>query len=134
MKKLLMIACVSILFIAAQAQTIDEIIVGEWKITETDDNKSSKLNKKEQKQLKLLSKASLEFESDGHAKFKQIFSAFNIPDGFWEYNKEKDVIIINDWDKRNVTYMRLWYDIIDKDKLKLYVDETPYVLIAERKK
>lgn len=116
----------------AQAQ-IQTKIIGTWKVVSVESNKDTKLNKQEERELKTLSKAGLEFKADGHAKFKQILSSFNIPDGFWEYNKEKDVIIISDWDNRNVTYMRLWYDELEDGKMKFYVDETPYILICEKK-
>lgn len=128
----MLIAVFAFVAIATAQAQIQTKIIGKWKVVGTESNKDGKLNKDEEKELKTLSKAGLEFKSDGHAKFKQIFSSFNIPDGFWEYNKEKDVIIISDWDNRNRTLMRLWYEEMEDGKIKFFVDETPYILIAQK--
>jgi hypothetical protein len=131
MKNILLILFAALSFTVANAQ-IESKLIGKWKVIGTESNKDTKLNKDEEKQLKTLGKAALEFKADGHAKFKQIFSSYNIPDGYWEYNKDKDVIIISEWDNRNVTLMRLWYDELDNGNIKFYIDETPYVLIAAK--
>lgn len=131
MKHILIAVFAFVAINTAQAQ-IQTKIIGKWKVVGTESNKDSKLNKEEERDLKTLSKAGLEFKADGHAKFKQILSSFNIPDGFWEYNKQKDVIIISDWDNRNVTLMRLWYEELEDGKIKFFVDETPFILIAQK--
>lgn len=118
------------LFSVAQAQ-IETKIIGKWKVTKVETSKS-KLNKDEEKQLKSLQKAGLEFTADHRAKFKQILSKYNIPNAYWEYNKEKDVIILSKWDDRNHTYMRLWYDENEDGTLTFYLDGTPFELIVER--
>lgn len=119
-------------FTASHAQ-IETKIIGKWKVTSIETNKSTKLNKDEERQMKAYSKAELEFMSDGHAKFKiHLLSKSNIPDGYWEYNKDKDVIIISKWSDRNTTLMRLWYDELDNGGFKFYIDETPFVITVEK--
>ncbi len=108
-------------------------IIGEWEVLAVESTKETRLNKQEERTLKLLQKASLEFNSDGSAKFKQILSGFHIPNGYWYYNKEKDAIFITEWDNKNVDLMRFWYDDLGEDGLKLYMDGTPFVLVVQRK-
>jgi hypothetical protein len=131
MKNILLTLMALFVFTASQAQ-IETKIIGKWKVVGAESNKSSKLNKDEEKQLKALSKASMEFKADGHAKFKLLFSSYNIPDGYWHYNKEKDVIIISEWKNRNTDLMRLWYDELDSGGYKFYLDGTPFVLTVEK--
>ncbi|MDR1678611.1 MAG: hypothetical protein LBR81_02425 [Prevotellaceae bacterium] len=131
MKKILVSLAALLVFGVVQAQ-IETKIIGKWKVSAVESSKDSKLNNKEEKQLKSLQKASLEFRADGHAKFKQVLSGFHIPDGYWRYEKNKDVIIISEWDNRKVDLMRLWYDEEDDGSLKFYIDETPFVISVIR--
>lgn len=121
------------LFLAFSLQAqIETKIIGKWEVVSVESNKATKLNNDEEKTLKYLQKAKVEFSADGHAKFKQILSGFNIPKGYWYHNKEKDGIFITEWDNRKVDLMRLWYDELDNGQLKLYLDETPFVLIVKK--
>ena len=131
MKNIILSLVAFFILSTAQAQ-IETKIIGKWKVVSVESNKDSKLNKDEARTLEQLKKAALEFKADGHAKFKQIFTSFNIPDGYWYYNKEKDVIVISEWNNRKVTLMRLWYDELDNGGLKFTMDETPFVLIVEK--
>lgn len=127
MKKIVLTLLTLLLVNFLQAQ-IETKIIGKWKVLSIESNKDSRLNDEEERQFELLKKAKVEFEADGHAKFKQIFSSFNIPDGYWYYNKEKDGIFITEWDNRKNDLMRLWYEELDNGQLKLFLDETPFVL------
>jgi hypothetical protein len=131
MKKILITALVLISVQALQAQ-IETKIIGKWKVDSVQSNKDTRLNKDEQKQINQLRKATVEFKADGHAKFKLLLSSFNIADGYWYYNKEKDGIFITKWDDRKKDLMRLWYTELDNGQLQLYLDETPFVLYVSR--
>lgn len=131
MKNILFTFLALFLINTTQAQ-IQTKIIGKWKVVSIETNKDTKLNNEEAQSLEKLKKAKIEFEADGHAKFKQIFSNFNIPDGYWYYNKEKDAIFITEWDNRKVDLMRLWYDELDNGNLKFYLDGTPFELEVER--
>lgn len=131
MKKIVLTLLTFLLVYTLQAQ-IETKIIGKWKVVSVESNKDSKLNKEEERSFEQLKKAKVEFEADGHAKFKQILSSFNIPDGYWYYNKEKDGIFITEWDNRKNDLMRLWYEELDNGQLKLYLDETPFVLTVAK--
>lgn len=131
MKNIILTLLALFLVTTIQAQ-IETKIIGEWEVVSIESNKDSRLNKEEERQLKRLKKAKMEFTADGHAKFKQVFSSFNIPDGYWYYNKDKDAIFITEWDNRKVDLMRLWYDELDNGDLKFYLDGTPFEMIVTR--
>lgn len=131
MKNFLFSLFALVCFSTMQAQ-IETKIIGKWKVVNVESNKDSKLNNEEQRQFEQLKKATVEFKTDGHAKFKQILSSFHIPDGYWYYHKEKDGIFITEWDNRKNDLMRLWYDELDNGQLKFYLDETPFIIVVEK--
>ncbi|MBO7229505.1 MAG: hypothetical protein J6V18_07490 [Bacteroidales bacterium] len=133
MKKIFSILLFCCFAIIMQAQ-IENQIIGTWNVDSVWSTKPIKLNNKEKKQLKQLSKSEVIFMADNHAKFRLYFTGFNITDGYWYYNKEKDVIVITKWNDKNTDRMRLWYDILDDGRLQLYIDESPFVLIVSPKK
>lgn len=129
---LILLSCVSI---RLAAQDIETIIVGEWKIDSVSDNKDLKLNNEERNDLQRMMKATLEFTADHHAKFHLPFSKYNVGNGYWYFDPNFDVIRITKWNDRKVDRVRLWYDIYDANRLKLYFDEKDfsYVLYVSRK-
>ncbi len=131
MKNILLSLLGLFLFNSLSAQ-IETKIIGEWSVVSIESNKDSRLNTEEERQMKRLKKAKLEFTADGHAKFKQIFSSFNIPDGYWYYHEQKDAIFITEWDNRKVDLMRIWYDELDNGNFQFYLDGTPFVLEVTR--
>jgi len=132
MKKLLF-AFIALMFSAAASAQIETKIVGVWSVDSVTENKDLKLNNKETKDYSKLKKSEIIFTADHHAKFKLLFSGFNIADGYWYYNESKDVIVITKWNDRKVDRMRLWYDLLENDRIKFYIDETPFELYVSRK-
>ncbi|MBR2624612.1 MAG: hypothetical protein IKC96_05730 [Paludibacteraceae bacterium] len=132
MKKLLFAFC-ALMFSAAASAQIETKIVGVWSVDSVTENKDLKLNNKETKDYSKLKKSEIIFTADHHAKFKLLFSGFNIADGYWYYNESKDVIVITKWNDRKVDRMRLWYDLLENDRIKFYIDETPFELYVSRK-
>ena len=132
MRKLLFAFCALMFSDAASAQ-IEAKIVGVWSVDSVTENKDLKLNNKETKDYSKLKKSEIIFTADHHAKFKLLFSGFNIADGYWYYNESKDVIVITKWNDRKVDRMRLWYDLLENDRIKFYIDETPFELYVSRK-
>ncbi len=128
MKNILITIALLFTVSAVQAQ-IETQILGKWKVVGVEANE--KMNDKEAKQLEALKKARLEFSADGHAKFKQIFSSFYLPDAYWEYNKEFDAIFLYNWKDRKKVHMRLWYEETETG-YDFYIDETPFILHVER--
>ena len=127
MRKLLFAFC-ALMFSAAASAQIETKIVGVWSVDSVTENKDLKLNNKETKDYSKLKKSEIIFTADHHAKFKLLFSGFNIADGYWYYNESKDVIVITKWNDRKVDRMRLWYDLLENDRIKFYIDETPFEL------
>ena len=132
MRKLLF-AFFALMFSAAASAQIEAKIVGVWSVDSVTENKDLKLNNKETKDYSKLKKSEIIFTADHHAKFKLLFSGFNIADGYWYYNESKDVIVITKWNDRKVDRMRLWYDLLENDRIKFYIDETPFELYVSRK-
>ncbi|MBQ6962831.1 MAG: hypothetical protein IJP79_03860 [Paludibacteraceae bacterium] len=132
MKKMLF-AFIALMFSAAASAQIETKIVGVWSVDSVTENKDLKLNNKETKDYSKLKKSEIIFTADHHAKFKLLFSGFNIADGYWYYNESKDVIVITKWNDRKVDRMRLWYDLLENDRIKFYIDETPFELYVSRK-
>ena len=132
MRKLLFAFC-ALMFSAAASAQIETKIVGVWSVDSVTENKDLKLNNKETKDYSKLKKSEIMFTADHHAKFKLLFSGFNIADGYWYYNESKDVIVITKWNDRKVDRMRLWYDLLENDRIKFYIDETPFELYVSRK-
>lgn len=132
MRKLLFAFC-ALMFSAAASAQIEAKIVGVWSVDSVTENKDLKLNNKETKDYSKLKKSEIIFTADHHAKFKLLFSGFNIADGYWYYNESKDVIVITKWNDRKVDRMRLWYDLLENDRIKFYIDETPFELYVSRK-
>ncbi|MBQ7747542.1 MAG: hypothetical protein NDJ65_06340 [Paludibacteraceae bacterium] len=132
MRKLLF-AFFALMFSAAASAQIETKIVGVWSVDSVTENKDLKLNNKETKDYSKLKKSEIIFTADHHAKFKLLFSGFNIADGYWYYNESKDVIVITKWNDRKVDRMRLWYDLLENDRIKFYIDETPFELYVSRK-
>lgn len=132
MKKMLF-AFFALMFSAAASAQIEAKIVGVWSVDSVTENKDLKLNNKETKDYSKLKKSEIIFTADHHAKFKLLFSGFNIADGYWYYNESKDVIVITKWNDRKVDRMRLWYDLLENDRIKFYIDETPFELYVSRK-
>ena len=132
MRKLLF-AFIALMFSAAASAQIETKIVGVWSVDSVTENKDLKLNNKETKDYSKLKKSEIIFTADHHAKFKLLFSGFNIADGYWYYNESKDVIVITKWNDRKVDRMRLWYDLLENDRIKFYIDETPYEMYVSRK-
>ena len=132
MKKMLF-AFIALMFSAAASAQIEAKIVGVWSVDSVTENKDLKLNNKETKDYSKLKKSEIIFTADHHAKFKLLFSGFNIADGYWYYNESKDVIVITKWNDRKVDRMRLWYDLLENDRIKFYIDETPFELYVSRK-
>lgn len=132
MKKMLF-AFFALMFSAAASAQIETKIVGVWSVDSVTENKDLKLNNKETKDYSKLKKSEIIFTADHHAKFKLLFSGFNIADGYWYYNESKDVIVITKWNDRKVDRMRLWYDLLENDRIKFYIDETPFELYVSRK-
>ena len=132
MRKLLF-AFFALMFSAAASAQIETKIVGVWSVDSVRENKDLKLNNKETKDYSKLKKSEIIFTADHHAKFKLLFSGFNIADGYWYYNESKDVIVITKWNDRKVDRMRLWYDLLENDRIKFYIDETPFELYVSRK-
>ncbi|MBP3466160.1 MAG: hypothetical protein J6K01_00920 [Paludibacteraceae bacterium] len=132
MKKMLFAFC-ALMFSAAASAQIETKIVGVWSVDSVTENKDLKLNNKETKDYSKLKKSEIIFTADHHAKFKLLFSGFNIADGYWYYNESKDVIVITKWNDRKVDRMRLWYDLLENDRIKFYIDETPFELYVSRK-
>lgn len=132
MRKLLF-AFIALMFSAAASAQIEAKIVGVWSVDSVTENKDLKLNNKETKDYSKLKKSEIIFTADHHAKFKLLFSGFNIADGYWYYNESKDVIVITKWNDRKVDRMRLWYDLLENDRIKFYIDETPFELYVSRK-
>ncbi|MBE6322350.1 MAG: hypothetical protein E7073_04965 [Bacteroidales bacterium] len=132
MRKLLFAFC-ALMFSAAASAQIETKIVGVWSVDSVTENKDLKLNNKETKDYSKLKKSEIIFTADHHAKFKLLFSGFNIADGYWYYNESKDVIVITKWNDRKVDRMRLWYDLLENDRIKFYIDETPFELYVSRK-
>ena len=125
MRKLLF-AFFALMFSAAASAQIETKIVGVWSVDSVTENKETKDYSK-------LKKSEIIFTADHHAKFKLLFSGFNIADGYWYYNESKDVIVITKWNDRKVDRMRLWYDLLENDRIKFYIDETPFELYVSRK-
>ena len=123
----------ALMFSAAASAQIEAKIVGVWSVDSVTENKDLKLNNKETKDYSKLKKSEIIFTADHHAKFKLLFSGFNIADGYWYYNESKDVIVITKWNDRKVDRMRLWYDLLENDRIKFYIDETPFELYVSRK-
>lgn len=123
----------ALMFSAAASAQIETKIVGVWSVDSVTENKDLKLNNKETKDYSKLKKSEIIFTADHHAKFKLLFSGFNIADGYWYYNESKDVIVITKWNDRKVDRMRLWYDLLENDRIKFYIDETPFELYVSRK-
>ena len=132
MRKLLFAFC-ALMFSAAASAQIETKIVGVWSVDSVTENKDLKLNNKETKDYSKLKKSEIIFTADHHAKFKLLFSGFNIAAGYWYYNESKDVIVITKWNDRKVDRMRLWYDLLENDRIKFYIDETPFELYVSRK-
>ena len=132
MRKLLF-AFFALMFSAAASAQIETKIVGVWSVDSVTENKDLKLNNTETKDYSKLKKSEIIFTADHHAKFKLLFSGFNIADGYWYYNESKDVIVITKWNDRKVDRMRLWYDLLENDRIKFYIDETPFELYVSRK-
>lgn len=132
MRKLLFAFC-ALMFSAAASAQIETKIVGVWSVDSVTENKDLKLNNKETKDYSKLKKSEIIFTADHHAKFKLLFSGFNIADGYWYYNESKDVIVITKWNDRKVDRMRLWYDLLENDRIKFYIDETPFELYVSKK-
>ena len=132
MKKLLFAFC-ALMFSAAASAQIETKIVGVWSVDSVTENKDLRLNNKETKDYSKLKKSEIIFTADHHAKFKLLFSGFNIADGYWYYNESKDVIVITKWNDRKVDRMRLWYDLLENDRIKFYIDETPFELYVSKK-
>ena len=132
MRKMLF-AFIALMFSAAASAQIETKIVGVWSVDSVTENKDLKLNNKETKDYSKLKKSEIIFTADHHAKFKLLFSGFNIADGYWYYNESKDVIVITKWNDRKVDRMRLWYDLLENDRIKFYIDETPFELYVSRK-
>lgn len=132
MRKLLF-AFFALMFSAAASAQIEAKIVGVWSVDSVTENKDLRLNNKETKDYSKLKKSEIIFTADHHAKFKLLFSGFNIADGYWYYNESKDVIVITKWNDRKVDRMRLWYDLLENDRIKFYIDETPFELYVSRK-
>ena len=132
MRKLLF-ALIALMFSAAASAQIETKIVGVWSVDSVTENKDLKLNNKETKDYSKLKKSEIIFTADHHAKFKLLFSGFNIADGYWYYNESKDVIVITKWNDRKVDRMRLWYDLLENDRIKFYIDATPFALYVSRK-
>ena len=132
MKKMFFAFCALMSSAAASAQT-EAPIVGVLSVDSVTENKDLKLNNKETKDYSKLKKSEIIFTADHHAKFKLLFSGFNIADGYWYYNESKDVIVITKWNDRKVDRMRLWYDLLENDRIKFYIDETPFELYVSRK-
>ena len=132
MRKLLF-AFFALMFSAAASAQIETKIIGVWSVDSVTENKDLKLNNKETKDYSKLKKSEIIFTADHHAKFKLLFSGFNIADGYWYYNESKDVIVITKWNDRKVDRMRLWYDLLENDRIKFYIDETPFELYVSRK-
>ena len=132
MRKLLF-AFIALMFSAAASAQIETKIVGVWSVDSVTENKDLKLNNKETKDYSKLKKSEIIFTADHHAKFKLLFSGFNIADGYWYYNESKDVIVITKWNDRKVDRMRLWYDLLENDRIKFYIDETPFELYVSKK-
>ncbi|MBQ2591218.1 MAG: hypothetical protein II569_05720 [Paludibacteraceae bacterium] len=132
MRKLLF-AFFALMFSAAASAQIETKIVGVWSVDSVTENKDLKLNNKETKDYSKLKKSEIIFTADHHAKFKLLFSGFNIADGYWYYNESKDVIVITKWNDRKVDRMRLWYDLLENDRIKFYIDETPFELYVSKK-
>ena len=123
----------ALMFSAAASAQIETKIVGVWSVDSVTENKDLKLNNKETKDYSKLKKSEIIFTADHHAKFKLLFSGFNIADGYWYYNESKDVIVITKWNDRKADRMRLWYDLLENDRIKFYIDETPFELYVSRK-
>ena len=132
MRKLLFAFC-ALMFSAAASAQIETKIVGVWSVDSVTENKDLKLNNKETKDYSKLKKSEIIFTAVHHAKFKLLFSGFNIADGYWYYNESKDVIVITKWNDRKVDHMRLWYDLLENDRIKFYIDATPFELYVSRK-
>ncbi len=132
MRKLLF-AFFALMFSAVASAQIETKIVGVWSVDSVTENKDLKLNNKETKDYSKLKKSEIIFTADHHAKFKLLFSGFNIADGYWYYNESKDVIVITKWNDRKVDRMRLWYDLLENDRIKFYIDETPFELYVSKK-
>lgn len=129
----MLFAFCALMFSAAASAQIEAKIVGVWSVDSVTENKDLKLNNKETKDYSKLKKSEIIFTADHHAKFKLLFSGFNIADGYWYYNESKDVIVITKWNDRKVDRMRLWYDLLENDRIKFYIDETPFELYVSRK-
>ena len=132
MKKIFF-ALVAVMLSSVASAQIESQIVGVWSVDSVTENKDLKLNNKETKDYSKLKKSEIIFTADHHAKFKLLFSGFNIADGYWYYNESKDVIVITKWNDRKVDRMRLWYDLLENDRIKFYIDETPFELYVSRK-
>ena len=132
MKKIFLFILAATLSSIVSAQ-IDTQIIGTWKVDSVTENKEYKLNNKENKNLAKLKKSEIVFTADHHAKFRLLLSGFNISDGYWYYNADKDVIVITKWNDRKVDRMRLWYDMLEDGRIKFYIDETPFELYVSRK-
>ena len=129
----MLFAFCALMFSAAASAQIETKIVGVWSVDSVTENKDLKLNNKETKDYSKLKKSEIIFTADHHAKFRLLFSGFNIADGYWYYNESKDVIVITKWNDRKVDRMRLWYDLLENDRIKFYIDETPFELYVSRK-
>ena len=123
----------ALMFSAAASAQIETKIVGVWSVDSVTENKDLKLNNKETKDYSKLKKSEIIFTADHHAKFKLLCSGFNIAGGYWYYNESKDVIVITKWNDRKADRMRLWYDLLENDRIKFYIDETPFELYVSRK-
>ena len=107
-------------------QSIESVIVGEWTIDSVSDNKDQQLNFEENDDLKRIQKATLVFSADHHAKFHLPLSKYNVGNGYWYFDPKFDVIRITKWSDRKTDRIRLWYDIYDENRLKLYFDEKDF--------
>lgn len=130
MKKLILSFALLSLTLGAFSQ-IEQKIIGKWEVYKVETTED-KLKGRDENRAKLLEKASLQFTEDHHAKFKQIFTNMYIPDGIWEYNAEKEVIIIKDEDDLSITRMRLWFEELEDGTLKLWIDETPFIIYVSK--
>lgn len=111
---------------------IETKIIGTWVVDSVSENKNTRLNNYEGKQIDKLKKSTVVFSADHHAHFKLFLSRFNIGDGYWYYNEQKDVIIITKWSNRKHDLMRLWYDELENGNLKFYIDGTPFEIYVHK--
>ncbi len=126
MRKIFFLFLLTIIPLFVSAQDIETLIIGEWRIDSVSDNKSLQLNYEEQDDLQKLTKATLVFTADHHARFRLPFSKFNVTNGYWYFDKKNDVIRITKWNDRKTDRIRLWYDILPNDNIKFYFDEKDF--------